>query len=218
MKEELLHFIWKYQLLDINNFETKEKEKIQVIEQGTHNQNAGPDFLNAKVKIGNTLWAGNIEIHINASDWFAHKHQLNKGYQNVILHVVFNDNLSEQNKIRLNIPVLEISNIIDINLIEKYEEMIMSKLWIPCYNSIKQVNKITKTSWLNRLIIDRLENRYEEILALVEKNNNDWLESFYQYLAKRFGFKTNSEAMLQMAEVTPLKILSKHKFWRIYFF
>ena len=94
MKEEFLHYIWQFQLLNPIELTTNAGDAIQVIKTGEKNINSGPDFFSGQIKIGKTIWAGNIEIHINSSDWNKHKHQDDSAYDNVILHVVFNESCS----------------------------------------------------------------------------------------------------------------------------
>lgn len=211
MKESILHFTWKFQLLDNKKIRTTEDEKIEVLDPGTHNHNSGPDFIDARLRIGSTLWAGNIEIHSKASDWFAHKHDIDPAYKNVILHVVFKNDLSSAKSAALNIPVLELQNFISQNLLEQYDHLMKSRLWIACLDSIHLADEMTRISWQNRLVVERLQKRYNTIIQLVEKNKNDWLESFYQFLARNFGFNINSDAFEMLAESIPLKLFSKHK-------
>ena len=161
MKEELLHFIWKYQLFTSTDLQTDQGELIQVIHQGYLNDDAGPDFSQARIKIGETTWIGNVEIHIHSSDWFKHQHHTDSAYKSVILHVVFENDRS--NKEELHCPTLSISKQIDHSLFEHYQSLMQSKLWIPCLSQIHEVDTITKASWQNRLMVIRLEKRYLQI-------------------------------------------------------
>ena len=211
MKEELLQFVWENQLFNHAGLETSAGEKLEIINPGLLNQEDGPDFSDARIKVGSTVWAGNIEIHINASDWFGHSHHLNKKYGNVILHVVFNNDLGEAEKNRLNIPVFEISARIEEELLEKYDELLKSKSWIPCIQNFHRVSEITRFSWFERMAVERLEQRYADIVGLVRDNGNNWQESFYQYLARSFGFRVNNPAFFHLAQNTPLHIAAKHR-------
>jgi hypothetical protein len=155
MKEELLHFIWKYQLFNNSDLRTDEQESLQIIYPGQHNHHAGPDFSDAKVKIGDTLWAGNIEIHLTSSDWLKHKHHLDPAYENVILHVVFNHDKNE--KLKLKCPTLELSDYLENDILDHYVYLMQNKEWIACKNQIQSVPTLIKSSWQNRLLIIRLE-------------------------------------------------------------
>ena len=122
MKEEFLHYIWKYKLYRNNNLTSQKGEKIKIVNQGTHNFDSGPDFFNAKIKINDTVWAGNVEIHINSSDWYAHNHDSDKAYDNVILQVVFNHDKDVRRTNGQIISTLELK--FDKNLLSHYESLL----------------------------------------------------------------------------------------------
>lgn len=210
MKEDFLHYVWKYKLFDTSNLLTTNNELITIINSGQHNTDAGPDFFNGKVVIDSTTWAGNIEIHINSSDWLAHKHQHDKAYENVVLHVVFNDDKVINDVNNNPIPTLELKNLINIDLIAKNNYLQASKDWIACQNQINKVDKFTINTWLNRLAVERLERKSEEIQITLQQNKNDWEQTFYQYLFKYFGLKVNALPFEQLAINTPIKIAEKH--------
>lgn len=211
MKEDFLHYIWKYKLFNTSNLVTQEGEAIEVINFGMHNTDAGPDFFNGKVKIGSTVWAGNIELHINSSDWVKHNHQNDKAYDNVVLHVVYNNDKDILDKEGNAIPTLELKDLIDKNLIAKHNNLIcQSDSDIPCGMQIKDIDSFTINSWLDRLAIERLERKSSEIQASLHQNKNDWEETFYQYLFKYFGLKVNALPFELLAQNTPLKIIEKH--------
>lgn len=210
MKEEFLHYLWKYKLYNTSNLTTVNGETIEIINSGLHNLDAGPDFFNGKVKVGKTTWAGNIEIHVKSSDWLKHNHQTDKAYDNVVLHVVYQYDKPVLDKNNQPIPTLELKNIIDQSLYGKYTDLIESKDWIPCGNQIKLVDDFTINTWLNRLAIERLERKSEEIKHTLSFNKNDWEQTFYQYLFKYFGLKVNALPFEQLAKNTPLKITEKH--------
>lgn len=210
MKEDFLHYVWKYKLFDTSNLLTTNNEVITIINSGQHNNDAGPDFFNGKVVIDTTTWAGNIEIHINSSDWLAHKHQHDKAYGNVVLHVVFNDDKVINDVNNNPIPTLELKNLINIDLIAKNNYLQASKDWVACQNQINKVDKFTINTWLNRLAVERLERKSEEIQITLQQNKNDWEQTFYQYLFKYFGLKVNALPFEQLAINTPVIIAEKH--------
>ena len=175
-----------------------------------HNTDAGPDFFNGKVKIGKTIWAGNIELHINSSDWMKHKHQNDKAYDNVILHVVYNNDKQILDKAGNAIPTLELNGLIDEKVIIKYKHLVHQTDTVPCGEQIKTVDEFTVQSWINRLAIERLERKSAEIEGTLNLNKNDWEETFYQYLFKYFGLKVNALPFELLAKNTPLKIIEKH--------
>lgn len=209
MKEEFLHYLWKYRLFKNGNLESANHEIVEVLNPGIHNYDSGPDFFNAKVKINDTVWAGNIEIHVNSSDWYAHNHHKDKAYDNVILQVVYNH---DKDVVRTNgqlIPTLEIK--FDQELLKNYKSLIKSENWIPCQNNISKVDSFTVQNWLEKLTIERLEEKSGKIYELLKQTSNSWETAFYFQLARNFGFKLNSDPFEQLAKSLPLAYLAKHK-------
>jgi hypothetical protein len=211
MTEDFLHFTWKYRMFDSKLLTTTVGDTLEIIKPGEHNTNGGPDFINARIKIGNTIWAGNVEIHLNASDWKKHNHHQNKAYDNIILHVVFNNDYTAIRKSKEPIPILELNELINHNIFRKYKNIINSKQWIPCQGLIKKVDPLIISSWMDRLLVERLERKSEIIEKTLSLNKNNWEDTFYIHLAHNFGFKLNSEPFEMLAKTTPLKYLSKHK-------
>src|ERR1700757_5222610 len=89
--EDFLHYVWKFRLFDKADLKTVDGDEIEIHSVGIHNTDAGPDFQNARIRIGGTVWAGNVEVHVPSSDWVKHNHTTDKAYDNVILHVVYRD-------------------------------------------------------------------------------------------------------------------------------
>lgn len=209
MKESILHYIWQQKLFVSSDMMTTDGEQIEVIDVGKLNIDAGPDFFNAKIKIGNTLWAGNVEIHLQSSDWFKHNHQDNKAYDSVILHIVKKSDAEVYRTDGEKIPQVELNFSKQIET--DYIQLISEQKWIPCADKIKFVPEIFIQSWKNTLLVERLEQKMEAIVNLLNANNQHWEEAFYITLARNFGFGTNSQAFEQLAKATPLSALGKHK-------
>ena len=207
MTERLLQYIWQFQYLNAYNLQTTQAQDLQIIFQGNYNTNQGPDFLNGKIKIDATTWAGNIELHINSSDWKLHNHSNDKNYNNVILHVVWNDDVDLQ----LPFPTLELQNRVSKLLLKKYEELVQSQYFIPCENHLDEINELILAKWKERLLIERLQQKTIYIEGLLKKNNLHWEESFWWMLARNFGTKINSDAFEKMAQSIPINVLAKHK-------
>ena len=207
MTERLLQYIWQFQYYNNGNLQTAEGEPLQILQSGTYNTNQGPDFLNAKIKSGKTTWAGNIEMHINASDWEIHEHSQDKNYNNIILHVVWNND----GVIALPFPTLELQQRVSSILLGKYEELMQSALFIPCQQHILKVSPITLVAWKERLLVERLQQRALYIESLLAKNNQHWEETFWWMLAKNFGAKINADAFEKIAQSIPVNVLAKHK-------
>jgi len=209
MKEDFLQFLWENKLFKTDNLKTVEGDKVEILNHGFRNTDAGADFLNAKIKIDDKIWAGNIEIHFNSSDWNKHKHHENKAYNNVILHVVKNFDKESFRENGEKIATL----ILDFNpkIFESFELMLKNKKWIACENEIKSIEFFYTKQWLNRLFIERLETKSNSIIDVLKQNQFNWEETFYQHLAKNFGQKTNSQPFEMLAKSLPMKYLAKQK-------
>ncbi len=224
LNERLLQFIWQFQYFNKNELATTDAEPVQVVTPGQFNSNQGPDFSNAKIIIGNTIWAGAVELHINTTDWQRHKHQEDKNYNNVILHVVWEDDgrrnpiaigsvpaNNERNSVPFSVPILELKSRVAKILLQRYEELMNSPSFIPCEKSIAQVPDIMWKSWKERLLAERLLRKAAIVETYLQQNNHHWEETFWWLLARNFGMKVNSDAFEAVARSLPLTILAKHK-------
>jgi hypothetical protein len=209
MKESILHYVWQNKLFTARNLATTDGETVEIIDVGRINTDAGPDFFNAKIKIGNTLWAGNVEIHTCSSDWNKHNHQGDKAYDSIILHVVSSADIDVYRIDGTKIPqlVLKFPQEIETN----YEQLFSRQKWVPCADKIDSVPAIFVQSWKNALLTERLEQKMNAIERLLEENNQHWEEAFYIKLARSFGFGANSDAFESLAKSLPVSILGKHK-------
>jgi len=210
MKEDFIHYLWKHQLF-VPKLITTENNILEVLKPGVVNIDSGPDFFNARIRLSGTTWAGNIEIHVNSSDWFTHNHEIDPAYDNIILHVVYTDDKPVRRKNEELIPTLELKHFVEPAIYEKYYKFINSKKWIPCENQILEVDYFKRMSWYDNLLIERLTEKAAIIEEELIKTGNDLQEVFYRKLARNFGFKTNSLAFEILASKIPLKLLSKHK-------
>ena len=218
MQENFLHYLWRTRRLDFSDLKTTKGETIEIIDFGEYNTNAGPDFLNATLRIGDMIWAGNVEMHIQSSDWYAHGHQHDEAYKNVILHVVFEENMPI---LRENTPdvsgqvegvsCLELKGRIPQGIHKKYWALLNNEHWIPCQHQFYTVSDLTKTMWFDRMLVERLEAKTEAIAIALERNKNDWEETFYQFITRNFGVKINTEPMEWLARSLPHLVLAKHK-------
>jgi hypothetical protein len=208
MNEHLLHCIWQQQLFDHSNLQTTDGEEIVIEKIGTANCNAGPDFLDARIRIGSTLWVGNVEIHTQSSMWTAHKHHTQKSYNSVILHVVAEHNDIACTARGTKIPTLVLP--IDAELLAVSKQLIEGTRKIMCYNELPAIDTFLQNMVFDRLVVERFERKSIHALALLEQNNNSWEETCYQMLARSFGAPVNSSAFEQLAQTLPLKILAKH--------
>lgn len=210
-REDFLHYIWRFKQFDLQELRTTAGEEVQILQFGQYNTDGGPDFKNARIKIGNTVWAGHVEMHLNASDWNKHQHSSNPAYNNVILHVVFEADTTILHSSGDPIPMLELNGRIPLKLKNAYLKLLHEKSWIPCDSQIEIVSDFTKTLWLDRLLIERLEQKTENIQTALTNNQNDWETTFYQVMAGSFGLKINVEPFQRLAQTLPLITLAKHK-------
>jgi len=209
MTEEFLHYIWQYRLYN-PNLVLQSGEQIEVIHPGMHNSDSGPDFFNARIRIGETIWAGNIEIHILSSDWKRHNHQQDMSYDNVILHVVWRDDTPVFRKNGTAIPTLELDGLYNENSWKHYLSFMASQRWIPCETMIQSVDSFVRNAWLDRILVERLERKALQVEDILSLTNNDWTLTFYRLLARNMGFKLNNQAFEMLAQSLPFNYLAKH--------
>lgn len=191
------------------NISTTEGERLEIISPGTRNNNSGPDFFNALVTIGNTTWAGNIEIHINSSDWFKHGHNSDNAYNSIILHVVYKNDIIIKRRDGSNIPTLELAENFNIDILNNYNKLI-SRNDFPCGKLMGSVKQLVIDSWLDTLAIERLEEKCNEIITRINNSKGNIFQVFYQRIARSLGYTANADAMEMLAIKTPLVMLRKH--------
>ncbi|MEE9407648.1 MAG: DUF2851 family protein [Polaribacter sp.] len=210
MKEEFLHYVWKYNLFTFNTLKTTSNEDLLIIKSGLHNHNSGPDFLNAHIKIDNQLWIGNVEIHTNSSDWYVHNHEVDENYDAVILHVVWEDDATIFMKNNKALPTLVLKNIVNKNALKNYRDLFSThKRWIPCEHDIQLIDDFTFSNWKERLYFERLERKSNEINMLLKTENNDFEAVLFQLLAKNFGLKVNGDSFLRLAKAIGFSVVRK---------
>lgn len=213
MKEEFLHFLWQYKLFNSTNLISVKREVVEVIDSGSYNTNSGPDFLNAKLKIDEQLWVGNVEIHIKSSDWYAHHHEKDVNYDAVILHVVWEHDSDVFMKNNHPIPTVELQSFVQKEVLANYKKLFLKEQrWIPCEKQIAETSSFILNNWLERLYFERLENKSVVIKELLQKSNNNFEAVLFQLLAKNFGLKVNGEAFLQLAQSFDFSVLRKVRF------
>lgn len=210
MNEDFLHFIWKYRLYN-RYLVTTTGMPVEVINPGQPNTDAGPDFSNARIRIENTVWAGNIEVHVKASDWFSHHHNQDQAYQNIILHVVYANDEHVTDHSGKPVKTLELASQMNKGVYEKYTYFLQNKNWIPCEKELGLVSPITLKAWMERLFVERMERKCEELMRLLKNNRNSFEETFYQVLAGNFGFKINKQPFVILSRLVPLKTAAKHR-------
>jgi hypothetical protein len=212
MKEDFLHYLWKFKKFDVLNLKTVNNEEITIVNVGQYLELAGPDFFNAQIVIGTQKWAGNVEIHLKSSDWYVHHHEKDVGYENVILHVVWEHDMAVFRSDNSEISVLELKKYVEKATVENYQSLISPKSWIFCEKQLKDVDAFALKNWQERLFFERLERKSQPIFDLLEQTNQDWEAVLFCLLAKNFGLNTNGEIFYKMAQSLPFSIIRKESF------
>lgn len=207
--EKLLHYVWKHRLFPLTPLATTQGQEVEVIDPGLHNSNAGPDFFNAKVRIGGTLWVGNVEVHDKASDWYSHRHDRDAAYDNVVLHVVgdADTDVTTANGGRPPQLVLPVPQTVSDN----YAELLSTDSYPPCYRVIGSLPRLTVHSWMSALQTERLQQKTEAIEQRVKAAEGAWERAFFTTLARNFGFGVNGDAFEAWANALPLDAAAHHR-------
>jgi len=208
-KEDFLHHIWKYKRFDHSKLKTTDGQHLSIENYGMHNHGSGPDFHHGRIIIGDTKWAGNIEMHIKASDWHLHKHQTDTAYDNVILHVVYEDDKMVYNSKGQVIPTLELKGRIDPKVIASYNEIISNTLWVPCADQIHDVDGIVVRQAIDNAVVQRLRRKSDRVTQSLAYYNKDWNKVFFEFIAIGLGAKINKKPFEHLARIMPLEVLSK---------
>ncbi len=208
MNERLLQFIWQFRYYSRQPLQLSGGEELEVIHPGLYNTNQGPDFLEAKIRIGKTLWVGHVELHVKTSDWYKHAHQHDRNYDNVILHVVWENDMPYKTHA---VPIFELCHRVPKMLLQHYEDWMNSQSYIPCGNLASQVDEIIWITWKERLLVERLQRKSAVIFSCQLENQHHWDETCWWMLARNFGIVVNSEAFESVARSLPVTLLAKHK-------
>jgi hypothetical protein len=211
LNEDFLHYIWQYRLLASRDLYCSDGSKLEIIDPGLPNTHAGPDFSTAKLRIGGTLWAGNVEIHVKASEWLLHHHQKDRLYDTVILHVVYEDDAEICRMDGSVIPVLLIKDLFPQAMLERYRSLIDGRNVFPCANQIRHTDPSINRELLDTMVADRLAEKSAELELLMGKNKYNWNETFHQLLIRNFGFKVNNIPFELLAGGLPATLLAKHR-------
>lgn len=216
MKEDLLQFIWKFKYFNFDSLKTIDGDDLQIIHQGIHNFDQGPDFLNAKIKINNTVWVGNVEIHIFSRHWDQHRHQLDEQYKNVILHVVWQHDGEISDCNGNTLPTLELHDRVSKLLLERYRRLMekgqhRNGFFIPCEKLLEDVDEFRWDTWKSRLATERLEHKTTKVFETLGQTGNSWEEAMWRLVAANFGGKMNSQLFQRVAETVPQPMLARHR-------
>jgi hypothetical protein len=209
MEDSFLHFVWKFQQFNNRTLQSETGLKVTILDLGYQNRDAGPDFKNVRIKIGEIVWNGNVKIHVHAADWQRHSHQEDDAYDNVILHVVWKNESIVRRKEQTVIPVLELKDIVDQKLILNHNKFFESANEILCNRYLDKVKPITIHNMMDKVLAERLQAKLNLIFKEIALTDNDWEEISWRILCKIFGFKTNAEVFYDLGKSTPFKLLKK---------
>lgn len=211
MREDILQYIWRFQYYNHNEMRCTNGDRISVIHPGIHNHGQGPDFADAKIKINETTWAGNVEIHIQSSDWKRHNHSSDKNYDNIILHVVWHHDQEIKDAYENDLPTLELQSRVSKLLLERYRQLMENSSFIACEKLTISIGELSLTAWKQRLAAERLLSKSGIIIKVLQQTNFHWEETFWWLIAANFGLKINRDAFKKIAQSLPLALLVKHK-------
>lgn len=211
MNEDFLHYVWKFQQFTNSKLLSVQNENIEVVKVGEHNHHQGPDFFNTQLYIGKQLWVGNLEIHLKSSDWYAHHHEKDSNYDNVILHVVWQHDTEIFRKNNTPISTLELKSFVHTKVLQNYKKLFSKKQqWINCENDFQKINPWIVTNWIDRLYFERLEQKSQLIDVELKKSNKHWEAVLFKLLCKNFGLKVNNEAFYSVASSFDFSLIKKN--------
>ncbi len=207
--ERLLHYVWKHRLLPVQTLVTTDGQELVVIDPGLHNRDQGPDFFNAKVRLGGTLWAGNVEVHLRSSDWYRHGHDTDPAYNSVVLHVVGEVDGEVTTAEGKTLPQVRID--IPERIRQSYDELCRTEDYPRCHRIIPSVPTLKVHQWMDALLVERLKERSEQVAARAERTGGDWERATFVTLCRSFGFGLNGDSFERWAMRIPLQAAGKHR-------
>ena len=207
--ERLLHYVWKHKMLPLKTLTTSDGQEVEVIDPGLHNHNQGPDFFNAKIRLGGMLWAGNVEVHLRSSDWYRHSHDSDPAYNSVILHVVGEIDGEVRNAEGKTLPQVQLD--IPQKIRQNYEELCRTEDYPRCHRIIPSVPQLKVHQWMDALLVERLKERSELVAERAERTGGDWERATFVTLSRSFGFGLNGDAFERWAMRIPLQAAGKHR-------
>lgn len=210
VSEQLLHFIWRFRLFENEALLLHSGEVLEVISPGNYHQDSGPDFQNARIRIDDTLWAGNVEIHLCSSDWFRHHHETDAAYNNIVLHVVLDHDAEVLDMNNRQVGVLELRQLISPELFQRWKLLSESMFAIPCA-SLGRPDVMTMRNWIDRLVAERMEMKADRVNLLLKLNKNHWQETMYCFLFRSMGMQTNAIPFEMLARSIPYSIIQQYR-------
>jgi len=209
MQEDFLHYVWQYQKLTTTALKTTHGNRLQVISVGEHNTDSGPDFYNSRILLGSQEWAGTVEIHLKASDWYVHKHQNDVAYENVILHVVWENDIEVFDGYQNTLETLVLKNVVNKTLLRNYKQLLLRKNWINCEKQIHGIDEFTMSFWKQKLLVQRLHRKVVEFQLVLDDLQSNWEALLFHLLGSNFGLKINASAFSQLTRNISFNVFKK---------
>lgn len=210
MKEEYLQFIWQHLLFRQGQLLTVSGKAIEMLHPGELNRDSGPDFFNARIRIGGITLAGNVEVHVQSSDWLRHGHQNDKAYNNLILHVVFSHDARLEQNTTHNVEVLELKDRISEELVSRCANLLASKAALPCASQLINCPEEVFAGVLALKLEERLEQKSRQIAGQLVYADGHYTQTYYSLLLRHFGFNLNAQVFELLSRTLPLTILLRH--------
>ena len=211
MREDLLHYIWKFKKYHTKNLSTTEGSTLQILNFGKHNKYSGPDFLHARIEIDGQIWVGNVEIHLNSSDWFSHGHHKDEAYHNVILHVVWNHDREVPGPSGSPLTTLLLSEYVDQSLIENFKKLFQKnkRTFINCEDYSRDLSIFLVLPWYEHLYRERLDEKTKILRKHLAESRGDWEQSFFIWMLQGFGQHVNKPSFLSLARAIDFKLFRR---------
>ena len=207
LPEHFLQFVWENKYFQLFDLRTNKGLPITIVNIGKKNYGAGADFWNATIYIGDVQLEGDVEIHVRASDWRRHKHQFDKNYNNVILHVVYEDDEVAYNKLGNAVDCLYFAPLINSDVLNKYAHLSKQSTFIPCQSHIMEHLKLLEEMWLPKLAWERIQRKAEKISRQFEEQTSDYEKIFYQLICRSITNYTNEYPMDILSKIVPFKLV-----------
>lgn len=207
--EKLLHYIWKHRIMPLHTLLTTDGKEVEVVDPGTHNRDQGPDFTNAKIRIGGVLWAGNVEMHLKSSDWYKHHHEKDPVYNSVILHVAQTIDCEVATSDGRKPPQMQLRIPDDVR--SNYQELSRTEDYPRCHRKVPHIPLVKVHLWMDALLAERMKERAELVLQRVDATSGDWEKAAFVTMSRNFGFGLNGNAFEKWARSIPLTAVGKHR-------
>ncbi|MCY0979139.1 DUF2851 family protein [Chryseobacterium wangxinyae] len=207
MNEKLLQYLWNYKIFVNYDFKDLDGNPIEILNFGIWNTDSGPDFLMAKIKINNIILAGNIELHVKSSDWIFHQHSQDPNYDNIILHVVYQNDADLPDLHNKNVPTLELREHIDETIFAKYQNLLKENQFIPCEN-IFSADKIP-VHFYEESLLKKLDEKSSELEKDLESHKNNYEAVLFHSLSYSFGLKVNAHLFKDIAVSIDFGVFNK---------